>query len=250
MAAIIVLGLGVYIPSIYKNGYVYCIKFYITESAENAFQCGNHYFDVFGPSDYNVTKAEYYFGRAVAIDPTLPDVWHQYARTAFLQGNFTAALERINMQFKMRGDELMASYYIRGLIEGYSHDYSDAEKDFKHFLTWDRNNWAANNDLAWVYFAQGKYKEVVGQLHGFATTAAPNPWVLTMDAMSLYNLGDKKTAYTELLKARDAVSTLTEADWVHAYPGNDPAVAGKGLAAFRKTIEDDIALVENSNAVH
>jgi tetratricopeptide (TPR) repeat protein len=241
-------ALSLYIPSIYKNGYIYCIKFYITSSAEDAFQCGNHYFDVFGPSDYNATKAEYYFGRATEIDPTLPDEWHQYARTAFLRGDFAAALYRINKQFEMRGDELMASYYIRGLIEGYSYDYSDAEKDFLKFLQWDRGNWAANNDLAWVYFAQGKYAQVTKLIHGFATTAKPaNPWLLTTDAMSLYNLGDSTGAYKELLAARDAAATLTDADWIHSYPGNDPAVAGVGLDAFRKTIDDDIALVEKDD---
>lgn len=229
------------------TGFIFCARFPITQSASDAFKCGNHYFGVYGPAGYDVVKAEYYFGQAIKLDPTLPDVWHQYARIAFLRGDFSTALYRINMQFKERGDELMASYYIRGLIEGYAHDYASAEKDFLKFLAWDPNNWAANNDLAWVYFAQGKYVDVVKRLHGFATTGLSNPWLLTTDAMSLYNLGDKKTAYEELLKARNAASKLSEADWIHAYPGNDPAVAGKGLSAFRKTIEDDIDLVENNN---
>ncbi len=237
-----------YTAAINKNGFIHCLKFQISHSAPDAFECGNHYFDVYGPEDYDVTKAEYYFGLAISIDPTLPDEWHQYARTAFLRGDFSTALERINMQFKMRGDELMASYYIRGLIEAYSKNYPAAEKDFLSYLKSDRNNWAANNDLAWVYFAQGKYIEVVQRIHGIATTAAsPNPWLLTMDAMALYNLGNTKDAYKELLQARAAVATLTDADWSRAYPGNDPAIAGVGLAAFHQTIEDDIALVENAS---
>jgi tetratricopeptide (TPR) repeat protein len=250
-ALFFLIGVSLYSNAIYKNGFIYCVKFQFTHSAQDAFECGNHYFGIYGPSGYDVARAEYYFGRATNIDPTLPNEWHQYARTAFLRGDFVAALARINMQFKMRGDELMASYYIRGLIEGYAKDYAAAEKDFKHFLEWDRNNWAARNDLAWIYFAEGKYKEVVTLLHGFATTSKPpNPWLLTTDAMALYNLGDTKDAHTELIQARATAATLTEEDWIHAYPGNDPAIAGKGLAAFRQTIEDDIALVENKLSSH
>lgn len=241
-----VIGFDVWKGWAQRTGYIYCIKFEFSRTAENAFQCGNHYFGVYGSSGYNVIKAEDYFGRAVALDETLPDAWHQYARAAFLRGDYAVAMYRINKQFEMRGDELMASYYIRGLIEGYSKDYVHAEQDFKKYIESDRNNWAARNDLAWIYFVQGKYKDIVALIHGFANTSGtPNPWLLTMDAMALYNLGDSKTALAELYKARDAAAKLTGRDWIHAYPGNDPAIATKGLAGFRQTIEDNIVLVEN-----
>jgi tetratricopeptide (TPR) repeat protein len=198
---------------------------------------------VYGPSGYDVSKAEYYFGKAVEIDPKTPDAWHQYARTAFLRGNYQTALERINMQFKERGDELMASYYIRGLIEGYSKDYSAAEKDFLKFIEWSPNNWAANNDLAWVYFAEGKFKEAKAQTEKGLLGNPNNAWLLVTHGMSAYNLGDKRQAIEDLLKARDAAKNLTEANWSRAYPGNDPQIAGEGLAAFKRAIENDLTLV-------
>jgi len=54
----------------------------------------------------------------------------------------------------------MASYYIRGPINGYAGHFAEAEADFKKFLTWDTTNWTAHNDLARVYFRQGKFREV------------------------------------------------------------------------------------------
>lgn len=174
-----------------------------------------------------------------------PDAWHQYARIAFLRGDFQLALHRINKQFEMRGDELMASYYIRGLILGYAGRYKEAESDFEKFLEWDPTNWAANNDLAWIYFSQGKFKETeeraaIGLAHNQA-----NPWLLVMHAMALYNLGDAAQALEELSRAKREAAMLTEEEWIRAYPGNDPRIAGKGLAEFKATIEKNLALVHS-----
>jgi tetratricopeptide (TPR) repeat protein len=227
----------------HQNKFIECLQFQVIPSAPAAFECGNHYFGVYGSSGYDVSKAEYYFGKAVEIDPNTPDAWHQYARTAFLRGDFQTALYRINKQFEERGDELMASYYIRGLIEGYAKDYAAAENDFLKFLMWSPYNWAANNDLAWIYFAQGKFKEAKEQTEKGLAASPDNVWLLVTHGMSSYNLGDKRQAVEDLLKARDFVKKLTEATWSRAYPGNDPRVAGEGLAAFRQAIEDDLTLV-------
>lgn len=220
-----------------------CIVFALARTAQSAFLCGNYHFAVYGPIGYDVEKAEYYFGQAVEIDPKTPDAWHQYARIAFLRGDFAQALYRINRQFEERGEELMASYYIRGLIEGYAKDYPSAERDFKKFLEWSPQNWAASNDLAWIYFAQGKFKEAAEQVAPNLAYNPDNPWLWATHAMSVYNLGDKETARTELLRAQELVNTLTEAEWSRAYPGNDPKIAGKGLAAFKKAIADNLLLV-------
>jgi len=245
-----VIAAGVYwgVSAMYKNGFARCIEFQVTHSANAAFICGNHYFGVYGSSGYDIKKAEYYFAKAVEIDPTTPDAWHQYARIAFLHGDFTEALYRINMQFKMRGDELMASYYIRGLIEGYAKQYPAAEEDFSKFLEWDPDNWAANNDLAWIYFVQGKYKDTKERAEIGLKYNPYSPWLLVMHAMSAYNLGDSKTAKEELRLARDVAAGLREEDWIRAYPGNDPLIAAEGLASFRQTIEENILLVENNSS--
>lgn len=227
----------------YKSKFDHCVFFQVTHSAQDAFICGNHYFGVYGPDGYSVEKAEQYFGKAVEIDPTTPDVWHQYARTAFLHGNYKQALFRINKQFEMRGDELIASYYIRGLIYGYAKQYDKAAADFLRFLEWSPTNWAARNDLAWVYFADGKFKEAEEQTALGLINNPENPWLLVSHAMSAYNLGDKKTAEADLIKAQIMAERLTEANWSRAYPGNDPRIAGEGLASFKKAIETNLALV-------
>ncbi len=73
-----------------------------------------------------------------------------------------------------------------------------------------------------------------------------NAWLLTMHAMSLYNLGQPEKAYTELLEAKKSVAKLSDADWIRSYPGNDPAIASAGLLAFRQTIEKNIELVHKT----
>lgn len=240
---LVFLGYGVYWS--YKSRFTHCVLFFATHSAEDAFICGNHHFGVYGPSGYSIEKAEQYFGKAVEIDPKTPDAWHQYARIAFLRGNFETALYRINRQFAERGDELMAAYYIRGLIYGYKKDYPNAQKDFEKYVAWNPTNWAANNDLAWIYFVQGKFADSKRQTESGMKYFPDNPWLLVSHAMSIYNLGDSVGAEAELLRAREAAAKLAPRDWDKAYPGNDPAIAEQGLAEFKRTIEKNIELVHS-----
>ncbi|MBY0473377.1 tetratricopeptide repeat protein [Patescibacteria group bacterium] len=198
-----------------------------------------------GRLPYSLGIADIFYQTAISIDPNVPDAWHQRARISFLQGDFETALARINTQLELHGDSLMASYYIRGLIYGYDKKYLPAEKDFTHFLEWSPTNWAAANDLAWIYFAEGKFKEAADRTAKTLLTSPDNPWVLTSHAMSVYNLGDSKTALQDLLHAKEEVEKLTRAQWSRAYPGNDPAVASEGLAEFKKTIEKNIELVHS-----
>ncbi len=202
---------------------------------------GNEFFG--GSMPYSLTVADTSYRLALVIDSEVEDAWHQRARIAFLRGDFAGAREMIDKQVEIHGDSFMASYYIRGLIAGYDKRFADAEADFKHFLTWDPTNWAGNNDLAWIYFAQGKFKETAEQARVALLYNNGNPWLHMMYGMALYNLGDKEGALRELLLAKEGAEKLTEADWHKAYPGNDPSVAGEGLAAIKETIENNIALV-------
>ena len=230
------------------EGYQSCIASRVYSTPENTFECGNYYFGVYGSENYDVKKAERYFEKTIALDPSTPDVWHQYARTAFLRGDFAVALFRINQQLERRGDELMAAYYIRGLIYGYAKNYEMAEKDFLKFLEWSPTNWAANNDLAWIYFAQGKYKEAAAQVEPMLLRDPYNVWILVMHAMAVYNLGDVATAKRELTLAKHAAQGLEERHWMLAYPGNDPRLASEGLTNFREAIERNLVLVNSSTS--
>ncbi len=198
-----------------------------------------------GKLPYSLGVADTFFQTAILINPKVPDAWHQRARISFLQGDFDTALMQINTQLDLHGDSFMPSYYIRGLIAGYDKKYLMAEKDFSRFLEWSPYNWAAANDLAWIYFAQGKFKEAADVTAKTLLTSPDNPWVLMSHAMSVYNLGDSKTALKELLHAKEEVEKLTHAQWSRAYPGNDPAIAPEGLAEFKETVEKNIELVHS-----
>lgn len=207
-------------------------------------EAGNSFFGA--AAVYNLSIADALYRTAIYIDPNVPDAWHQRARIAFLRGDFADAREKIDRQLALHGDSLMASYYIRGLIAGYDGRFADAEGDFMKFIAWDKENWAAHNDLAWIYFSQGKFVEAKDQTALALSYAPQNAWLLMMHAMALYNLGEKERAYQELLKAKEAARLLTEGDWSWAYPGNDPAVASQGLAEFRATIDGNLALVHRA----
>ncbi len=211
------------------------------EIATTFLSVGNWFFG--GGPVYSLSAADAVYSIALAFDPTVPDVWHQRARIDFLRGDFPSALTKINKQFEVHGNELMASHYIRGLIYGFNHQYLEAEVDFKTFLDWDPTNWAANNDLAWIYFAQGKFTQAAVQARLGLVSSPNSPWLLTTHAMSVYNLGDVYTARDELLRAKALAAKLSVRDWIWAYPGNDPRVAAEGLTTFAHAIDADIELV-------
>mgnify|MGYP001580654449 CR=1 FL=1 len=205
-------------------------------------ELGNYYFNVSGLGAYDLKKAERHFNRALDIDPDIPDAWHQLARIDFLRGHFAEALVKINKQISIHGDSFTASYYMRGRVSGYAGDFKQAEADFKKFLVWDKTNWAAHNDLAWVYFKQGDYKKVEAIAREGLAYNKNNPWLLTSLGASLLNQGKRSEAKKIFENAQTAASALTEKDWNKAYPGNDPRIASKGLETMKKTIEYNLEL--------
>ena len=203
---------------------------------------GNYYFNVGGTGAYDLVRARTYYEKALQMDPQVPDAWHQLARIEFLRGNFYGAYDKINKQIELHGNSFMASYYIRGLINGFLGNTNGAEKDFKTFLAWDAKNWAAHNDLAWVYFTKGDYRntEVIAR-EGLAFNPG-NPWLLTSLGLALLNEGKKEEAHMILADALKESGKLTAADWHHAYPGNDPGLGDTGLEKMRSVIRHNLTL--------
>lgn len=200
-----------------------------------------HYY--FGEGAYDLERAAKAYQRALAIDPRVPDAWHQLARIDFLRGDFHTALEKISRQIELHGDSLMASYYVRGLINGYAGNLEAAKADFKKFLAWDPTNWATHNDLAWIYFRRGAYAEVETMARlGLATNPA-NPWLLNSLGVALLNLGRRDEARQALLEAEAGASSLTLTDWQKAYPGNNPKLAGEGLKRMQGTVSANLRLL-------
>lgn len=219
------------------------IFFVFSNDANKLVQKGNYYFNVGGDGRYDLKKAERYFRKALEIDPAVSDAWHQRARIDFLRGDFDGALAKINTQIELHGDSLMSSYYIRGLIYGYTKDFANAEKDFLKFLEWEKMNWATYNDLSWIYFQQGDYEKTLKTAEAGLAYHPNNPWLLNMAGISSLNLDDIDNARAYLEKALVWAETLTEKDWHKAYPGNDPRVAGQGITEMKEAIHANLNLV-------
>lgn len=213
-----------------------------------AFSYGERHFDAEIPGAYDIDAASYFFETAASMNPDYPYLAHERARIAFLKGDFATAMTLINEQIGLMGDSAPSSYYIRALIEGYMGDYAASAKDYEHFLLFDPNDWAALNDYSWALLKGGRFKDAAS-VTSYALRRYPsNPWLLNSNAIALYEIGDFKTALSAAQRAVAAGEQMTEADWLHAYPGNDPKIAAQGVAAFRKASLDNMHSIESRAA--
>lgn len=223
----------------------------INPDAKLSLYLGNYFFNVYGNGVYDLERAEWYFKKALELDPQVPDAWHQLARIDFLRGDFSKALEKINTQIELHGDSFMASYYIRGLIIGYKNkrsreDLDKAESDFKKFLAWDEKNWAALNDLAWIYFLDRKFAEAENTASKGLVFNSGNPWLLNTLGAALLNQGREKEAVPALEEAMRNAEKLKTEDWHKAYPGNHPDSALAGIESIKKTISENLRTALNT----
>jgi len=222
------------------------IVFAIAPSAPRAFAYGERHFSASSPLLYDLPRAERYFEAARGIDPSIPFLYHELARIAFLKGNFTLALQDINSQILLWGDKEPNSYYVRGLIEGYAGQYDVAANDYDHYLQFDPHDWAAINDYTWVLLKAGRFVDAsVAALKGLAYFPT-NPWLLNSEATALFEMHRPNDALSDALRAEAAVGAVTEAQWLTAYPGNDPASASDGLDSLRTAIQKNVVAIRAS----
>jgi tetratricopeptide (TPR) repeat protein len=214
--------------------------YFFNPSPARAFSYGERHFDASDPADYDINRAEYFFELAAAKDPTLPYLYHELARISFLRGNFTLALSQINFQISLHGDSEPASYYVRGLIEGYMGDYNDAANDYTHFLQFEPHNWAAKNDDAWVLLKAERYQDALAITQSGLVDTPDNPWLLNSEATALFELGKYDQALAADSLAAAWAQQVTPQDWTTAYPGNDPSIAPEGIASFQAAIAENI----------
>lgn len=223
------------------------VIFSLDPSPERAYAYGRKHFDEADASSYDLDRAGRFFSLAAQKDPSLPYVYHELARLAFLRGDFNQALALIDIQIVNQGDTTPNSYYVRGLIEGYMGRYDDSINDYKHFLRFDPNDWAGINDCAWVLLKANRYQEAADMTTKALQLFPNNPWLLSTNATARYRLGDVVGAKDSIAKASIAAADLTSGQWSHAYPGNDPAIASDGVAALRSAIAANLALIEASS---
>lgn len=241
--AVLLLGARTLIRDLYEDA-----SFALAPSAARAYLYGERHFNARNPHEYDIARAANFFYEAEKLDPSLLYVHHELARVYFLRGDFGDALMQIDTQIAEHGDKTPNSYYVRGLIEGYMGDYADSAKDYEHFLKFDPHDWAGINDYAWVLLKAERAKDAEAATAEGLKYFPSNPWLLNTNAIALYESGRMKKALAPAQAAVAAGAKLTEAEWLHAYPGNDPQIAGAGIAAFRAAAQANVHMIEQALA--
>lgn len=213
----------------------------IAPSADRAYRYGSQHFDVWRAKDYDLNRADRLFHRALQIDATHPFVQHQLARIAFLRGDFTLALIRINAEIRMHPNP--SSYYVRGLIRGFMGFYAEAAADYETFLHEEPTNWAGINDYAWVLLKQNRPGDALVATDWGLIYWSDNPWLLNSKATAHLEMGQLELAEEAARAAQEAVMHIGPTDWLQAYPGNDPLIAQEGILAFRKAVDENVHMI-------
>ena len=212
-------------------------------NGELHYEVGSEYMNTSHSSLYDLNRAELFLRRAAVLDPQLPFVYHELARVLFLKGEFNEALTYGNLQVLLHGDEHPNAYYVRGLIQGFWGNYSEAVTDYEHFLRAYPTNWAGLNDYAWVLLKDKRWGDALDTINYGLIFWPQNPWLLNSKATALFELDRLDEAQQTALQAEEAVSRLTESDWDKAYPGNDPLIAADGVVAFKKAVRENIHMI-------
>lgn len=251
--AVLMLGLVGYVErmriadALWEEFRLGTVAYFLDPTADRAFAMGNYYFNWNFEGAYDLERAEYFYQEALGHNPNLSGPWYQLGRIDFLKGNFDAAVFKLNRQINLHPDVREPFYnrsqYVRGLTYGYMERYDRAEKDFQDLLerTEEDAHWAYYVDLGWLYFSQGKFKEL-GQASAEGIVHYPNnPWILSNLGLALMNL-DQPEAVFVFEFALEEANKLTLDDWQRAYPGNDPRLAAQGLSEMIAAIEENLVI--------
>lgn len=218
----------------------------------NDFDFGQYYFNhgPYADGTYNLTEARRYFEKALSEKPKgYPMAWYQLGRIDFLEGKFNDAIYKFNMQRAYFGDGVPSVHYMLGLTYGYkarrdndAYSWTKAAEGFQTYLEFTQYSPWARVDLAWVYFSQGRFDDMLPILKDGLLYHRDNPWLHNMYGLALLNTGRKEEAQAHFELALELASYLTPEDWGMSYPGNDPKLWGDGLKEFRRLIESNLAL--------
>lgn len=211
-----------------------------------AFFTGNIFFGDFRPL-YNVRFAQVLF--RVAAHPVLPVsppryVHYQLSRTYFVQGKLYDALDEARKELSIYPDNVY-TYYILGLTYGYlgrTHEGIDA---FSEFVNARPHSWAGRNDKAWLQFRIGDYEGALATIEPIIDEFPLTPWVQNTHCILLIKTERYEDASRVCANAKALIFAMTSEDWGRAYPGNDPRIYHEGILAMRRSIEENVALLEN-----
>jgi tetratricopeptide (TPR) repeat protein len=134
---------------------------------------------------------------------------------------------------------------MRGLVQLYRKNYSEAVKDFDAFLTVQPKSWAALNDLAVSYLHIGDYEAAEKSARQGLEVELNNPWLQSNLGVALLNQDKLAESQAVLKSALSGFEGMSEDEWARAYPGNAPAVVRDGFAQAKKAIASNIRMSEN-----
>jgi tetratricopeptide (TPR) repeat protein len=212
--------------------------------AQKAYEYGNRHFNSSDRRAYDIDLAGHFYWRAQELDPYHAAVYHQIARISFLKNRLSTALFYIDTQIARHGDTVPSAHYMRGLILGYRGDYDEAARSYERFLEFYPDNWAAITDYSWVLLKAGRPYEAAAATGRALALYPKNPWLLNTNAIALHEIGDTQQALLKARAAQVSVASVTVADWLEAYPGNDPRVAQAGIDTLRASIVNNVHTLE------
>lgn len=193
---------------------------------------------------HNVHLAQFFYTNSAYPPFGKPSVYahYQLGRTYFIQGRLNPALDEFNQELSLY-PENKRSYYMIGLTYGYLNQEEQAIDAFQKFIDWKPETWAGRNDKAWLEFRIGKIDDALTTMKP-VINQTDNPWVQNTYGVLLMNKKRYPEAKQAFQYALDAANKLTPIEWGNTYPGNDPRVYAIGLEAMKKSIKENIILVE------
>ncbi len=199
---------------------------------------------LFGVRIYNVTLAEIFYTRATKLEQSPQWANYQLSRVNFINGKQDEAVKYADRELELYPENCRTNY-VRGLAYAYDDKLDKAIENFQAFNICFPDSWAGHNDLAWFYFRKGDYVSAKKTLEQVVNKYPSNPWIQNSYGVALMNSGDLIKAVYAFAAANRVASAMTESDWGAAYPGNDSDIYGEGLEAMRKTIKDNMRLVQS-----
>lgn len=114
---------------------------------------------------------------------------------------------------------------------------------FTKYIKARPETWAGRNDKAWLQFRIGDIDGAITTLEPVVNNFKYTPWVQNTYCALLIAKKRYKDAKEPCNDAKIAVDKMTDKDWGHAYPGNDPRIYNDGLEAMKLSINQNLELI-------
>ncbi len=152
---------------------------------------------------------------------------------------------------------LSQSFYGLGLSYGFLGDIYliNAEENFKKYIELeDRKekeigkrsygSWAGFNDLAWIQYLQGNFRESEKTAKKGLDISYQNPWLLNMLGINQIEQRNCKDGKRNLEKAFEILEKINDIKWGEAYSGDPFSQYAKGKQDMLDSIKANIKICE------